>query len=313
MRASLTIGGACLALLWAGNAVAADKNAADADASAEAEVEAPKRPWSVGASVTFSRLVVGDEDPENDMALVYEATASGKYEGVTGFIAGGMLEQFSEEEGESPFELQDTRIGAAYGTPVAVGEDLELGIMHQLQLFLPTSQASQRRDLIMAPMATVTFSMEVIEGLGVSLVPHFRYRFHGEAETHGGGGNVQFDTGAHLGVDYTLALGDFGEVTAGLSGGSVWVHKYDARTDAELQEEIDRFDIGSARPSLSNDTDQNFQTYDYEVHVAYTPLKYATLTVAMEQGGGVLRSGVVNTFLFHRDETQLVVSLSGRY
>ncbi len=285
--------------------------AAEDELATEAKVEAPKKPWKVGASVTFSRLFIGDEDPANDMALVYGAKASGTGLGVTGFIAAGVRERFTDEVEGGNVRLQDTRIGASYATPVDLGDDLELGIKHQLQFYLPTSKTSRDRDLYVAPMATVSLGIEPVEGLSFGLSPHFRYRFHGTALRRGGSGNVQYDTGVQAGVDYTLALGAFGDLTAGFSGGSVWVRKYDAPSNSD----IDDRDLipGNATASLPNDTEQTFQTYDYEVHLAYTPISFATLTVALEQGGGVLRNGVVNTFLFHRDETQLVVALSGTY
>jgi hypothetical protein len=305
MRVSLTL--ACALCLVASAYAAEDDLAAEADA----EVEAPKKPWKVGASVTFSRLVVGDDDPENDMALTYGAKASGKAAGVTAFLGVGLRSVFTDATGIPPDRLQDTRVGASYATPVELGDGLELGIKHQLELFLPTSTVSQKRDLYVAPMASVSLGMEPIEGLSVGLSPHFRYRFHGTALRHGGSANVQYDTGVHVDADYTLALGKFGDLTAGFSTGTVWVHKYDAPSNADIA--ADDLISGSATASLPNDTEQTFQTYDYEVHLAYTPLPYASLSVGLEQGGGVLRNGVVNTFLFHRDETQLVVSLSGSY
>ncbi len=312
MRAALT-GCAALALLWAPAAHATDKNAPaqEGEATAEAEAETAKRPWKVGAAASFRSLVL-DEDPRNDMALVYSASVSAKvFDKATAYIGAGLYEGFTAVEDESGFLLQDTRVGLKYAIPVDLGDDRTLNLTHDLRLYLPTSRASQKQDLYVAPMLRLGLSSEVIPGLTVALLPHFRYRFHGTAMRYGGTANTQFDTGVHAGLDYSLDLGDIGTFDAGFSAGSVWLRRYDSPSQAEQDEAL-----RETQPMVEafvDDTEQTFQAYDYEVHIGYSPVKYVSIGFGIEQGGSVLRNGVVNTFLVHRDETEFVATVSGTY
>ncbi len=312
MRRALT-GCAALALLWASAAHADDKNSPAAEAKAEAEPA--KKLWKVGASAAYRTLLI-DEDPRNGMALVYGANASGKvFDGAKAYIGVGLYEGFTAVEDESGFLFQDTRVGFKYATPIDLGGDRELGLTHDLRLFLPTSRASANKELYVAPMLTVTAQTEVTAGLAVSVAPHFRYRFHGRSQQEGPSGRstTQFDTGIHGGVDYTLELGGAGELSAGVSAGSVWLHRYDGPSPEEAVAEA----RANGQPMLSTSgafhNEQTFQLYDYGVSLAYTPLAYVTVAVGAEQAGSVLRNGVVNTFIAHRDETEYFLSVSGRY
>lgn len=317
MRAALT-GCAALALLWAPAAHATDKNApaqeADAAPAAQATTEAaaaPARAWNVGAIAYFRSLLL-DEDPRNGMALIYEANVAARvFDEGTAYIAAGLYEGFTTVEGESGFLLQDTAVGLRYATPVDLGSGRELGVVHDARLYLPTSRASQNQDLYVAPMMRLVLSTEVVPGLTLGVIPHFRYRFHGTAMRYGGQANTQFDTGLRGGLDYSLDLGGAGTIDAGFSVGSVWLHRYDSPSQAEQDDAV--HELQPMVDVYVDDTEQTFQAYDYEVHVGYTPVKYLTIGLGLEQGGSVLRDGVVNTYLFHRDETELVASVSGRY
>ncbi len=257
--------------------------------------------WRVGLDSQFRMLAVSDEAPENGMALVFETRISAEvFENATGYLRAGLLQSYAPPEpDESSWYIQDVRPGFAYKTPVQLTDDRKLGITHDLAVFLPTSRASQNQDLYAAPMYTLKLSHEVLKGFHVVAIPHFRYRFHQYAERVGPGApmNTQLDTGIHGALEYGFGVG-FGEMSLGGSVGSIWLRRYPSRDDYE---------------SEASDQAPWFQVYDYEVHVAYTPIEYATVAVSLEHAGSVLRDGVVNTFLFHRDETELVFTLSLAY
>jgi hypothetical protein len=56
--------------------------------------------------------------------------------------------------------------------------------------------------------------------------------------------------------------------------------------------------------------------YGYDLYVSYVPpIEEVSLafTIALEQGANVLRGGEPRVFFFHRDETLLSFTLTGRY
>ncbi len=284
---------------------AAPEADASATATAAVQTEGEGKLWNARVDVHL-RMPAIDEDPENDVALFYLAKVSGKlFEGAKAFIQAGLFEYFTAEEGDTAFRLQDTQIGFSYATPVKLAEGHELGVTHIFKLYLPTSRASQKQDLYLAPLVRLALDYEVVEGFSVALYPHFRYRVHQYAERAGpyGAPNLtQLDTGLHAGADYTLSLGDFGKAGAGFSLGSIWLQRYAARDDFE---------------SPQSDQAPWLQTYDWEAHLTYTPIRYVSVAFSIEHNQPVLRDGVVNVDFFDATGvtklTEFVFAVSGRY
>lgn len=244
----------------------------------------------------FRQLAVVDEDPANGMTAVYAVRAQGRLtNSLSVFLTGGVIQRFVAEPEESGFNLLDSRIGVAWRTPVDLGGGKRLGILNELSVFMPTSRNSQLQDMIAAPQARVQFMFSPLKDTTVAISPRFRYRFHEFAERAGlqGDMNVQLDTGIRGGLDYTVyrnkSIGSFG---VGASAGTTYFKNYDSREGYESQ---------------FSDQGAWGQVYDWEAHVTYS-VKMFNFAVSVEQGGNVLRNGVVNTFFAHRDETEMVLS-----
>lgn len=245
--------------------------------------------------VQHRQLAVVDDDYENDHLTVWAVRAQGRLtNALSVFLTGGLVQRFVAEEDESPFRLLDSRLGLAWRTPVDLGGQ-KLGILNELSVFLPTSRNSQLQDMIVAPQARVQFMLRPVKGLTLALSPRFRYRFHTYAERAGLNGpmNVQIDTGVRAGADYAMVRFEkAGSIGIGASTGTTYVKKYDSR---------------ESYTSDASDQGVWLQVYDWEAHVTYSVSKF-NFAVSVEQGGNVLRNGVVNTFFTQRDETELVFS-----
>jgi hypothetical protein len=293
---------ALFALLLAAPAVASAQTAlAPSEVSARADSGATPKAWTVSAAVQYRQQAVVDVDPENERLMVYKLGGSARlFDGAKGFVRFGLLERFVAQPGESGFRLQDAQVGMTYAHRVALGTK-QLDLVHDLAVFLPTSRPSLTQHLYAAPQYLLTASVEVLPDLVLSAAPNFRYRFHRYAERSGFGAgmNTQWEAGAHGGLDYTFwKTGLVGDLSLGASGGSTWYRKFDSRDDHD-----------------SATSDQGFvqQLYDWEAHVAWQFLPRLGLTVSLEQGGPVLRDGIVNTFFVQRDETELAFTLAGAY
>lgn len=259
------------------------------------------RPYKVSALGQFRTLAVRDQDPANDQSMLYQLRGDGKLtDRFTVGVRFGVFQYFTAEEGESGWRLQDTLASAGYRTPVDLGFR-ELKLKHTLGLYLPTSRASQNQDLYVAPQYALDAAIDIVDGLTFTLQPSLQYRWHQYAERAGyrGGMNTQVRYAVRGGLDYlVLESSKFGDLAVGASAGSTWDQKYASR-----------------EAFTSDESDQVFvsENYDWEFHVEYAPLAYLAVGVALEHGGRVLRDGIVNTFLVHRDETELALTLSGSY
>lgn len=275
-------------------------SAPDETAPVAPEQEEP-RDHKVSALAQFRTLAIRDEDPRNDQSTLFQLRGQVKPFGDAAvFMRFGLIQYFVAEEGESGYRLQDALTGISYPTPVKLG-NFELALKHTLSFYLPTSRASQDQDLYVAPQYALDASMEVLKGLTVSVQPTVQYRWHQYAERagYGAGMNTQVRYAARGGLDYAVLDSEtFGDLGVGASAGSTWDQKYASMDDHE---------------SDTSDAAVVFQSYDWEAHVDYTPIDHLSFGVALEHGGRVLRDGIVNTFLVHRDETELAFTLSGAY
>ncbi len=270
------------------------------ESAAKAEIDQREpSPFKISLSAEYRKLAISDEDPLNDQMMVYRFAGQGRVmKGLKSYIRFGLYEKFVAQEDESGLKFQDTQLGLKMATPISLSEEQELSIAQDLRVYLPTSRPSQKQDLFLALRYTSNFGLELPLGISLALMPHYRYRFHKFAERAGyqGGMNTQMDTGLHLGLNWEfLNSKQLGDLSFGASFGWVWLRKYDSRDEHE-----------------TSTSDQGFwyQSYDWEAHLAYQPLKQLQLSLSLEHGGSVLRDGIVNTFFTHRDETELVSSLS---
>ena len=111
--------------------------------------------------------------------------------------------------------------------------------------------------------------------------------------------NTQYLLGARPFVSYALPdLGRFGGLSADAYLLSTWQRRYASR-ESYLSE------ASEAAPL--------FQMYGWGASLSYEPVKYVSVSVGIDHGGSVLRNGIVNTLVAHRDETELGVSVIGRY
>ncbi|MEZ4468762.1 MAG: hypothetical protein R3F43_31110 [bacterium] len=269
------------------------------DAEPETDAQAGlDLPVKTTLSSQFRMLAVVDEDPANDQLLLYGLRVRGEvFKGGTVFLGAGLRQLFVAEPDESGVDLQDTQVGFAWKTPVSFGADAKLSLTQEASVFLPTSRTSRVQDLYLAPQVRLGFAFEPVAGLTVAGGPRFRYRFHEFAERAGraGGMNTQLDTGLSAGIDYAiLDSKTYGRIGVGVGAGTNYVRKYDSRESYE---------------SDASDQGVWYQQYDWEAHVGYGYSVF-DLGFSVEQGGNVLRDGVVNTFFVHRDETQLAFTLS---
>lgn len=264
------------------------------------------RAYFVSAAVEFRMLAVTDVDPANDRALLY--SVKGGYELIprgVAFASLGLTQAFVAEEGESGFRFQDMQAGFDYSHDVGLGAlgaaDRQINFAHRLSFYLPTSRESQAQDLYVAPQALSRARMTLIDRLVVGLDGSFQYRFHQFAERAGLGGglNTQLVLRGLALVEYTpVDRPDVGTITIGIDATTSWFKKYRSRDDHAS---------GTSSAALW------LQDYGWDAYAVYAPLPYLWASVSLQQGGHVLRDGIVNTFFVHRDESEIVFSLAGRY
>jgi len=292
-------GGLLISALASGGAWAQETTTVEAETTAGEEK--PEELFSGWAYAQYRMLAVADEDPANDQYLVYRMRGMGQvFKDATLHVEFGVTQEFVAEPDESGVFFQDTAVALRYATPADLGPRT-LKLVHEPLVFLPTSRASQTQDLHVAPQYTLRSSMEVIERLTVLFRPMVQYRVHQYAERAGlqGGMNTQVKWGGRFGADYTAIESErFGDFGFGFSTATYWHKRYASRDD-HIARTADQAPV--------------LQVYDWEVHAGYMPWEFVSIDVSVEHGGGVLRDGIVNTFLTHRDETELAFMVTGLY
>lgn len=291
----------CAGLLFAAPAPAASPAAPASVTSGQAENGA--KSWAVQGGAEYRGLVVFDQDRANDHAMLYFAQGQWKpLDGLTTFLRVGVMQQFSVEEGESPFFLQDTSLGASASWTAKVPQvDREVTVAGTLQAYLPTSRASQYQELYVAPELRLSASTHAFWRVDVGLDGRAQYRFHRYAERAGPGGGMNTRTVLSLRPWASVLLWDFqeyGKLSASADYSRSFVLRYGSR-ETYLSE------ASEAAPW--------FNTYGWGAALSYQPHPMLSASLSISQGGSVLRNGIVNTFAFHRDETELGLGLSARY
>ena len=254
--------------------------------------------------LTFSHrgLLVVDEDPANNQLGLYQISASGAIFKQLRLFGGALWRQhYSVEPDESALQMGDLQFGFSYPMTLPLSDDLRLVIFHVAAFTLPTSRESRAQDLYVAPRYLASVSLMPLPNLVLSATPSLRYRFHEYAERagYGGGMNTQLDLAMNFGVDYLIDQTPlFSRYRVGASAGTSYWRRYDSREGYE---------------SAASDQGLWSQLYGWEAHLVYTPSFFFSVSLSIEHNSAVRRNGIVNTFFMHRDETEAVLSLSGRY
>lgn len=246
-------------------------------------------------SAELRMLAISDEDPANDRQMNWALRADVHlYEGGTVYARLGLNQRFVAPETQSGLSLQDLSLGATYAHQL----DL-VSFVHRLSVSLPTSGESQRQLLYLAPQIASIARVTVLERLTLGLTGSFQYRFHGWAESDEGRGNNQIVMGTALSADVGIFESDvYGELSLGADISTSWQKRYPA---------IDGYQSAAS--------DQTFwmQDYGWSAYAYYSPWSFLSASVALEQGGNLLDEGIVRMHFLHRDETELVFRIIGRY
>lgn len=283
------------------------------------------RPFFVAGSVQFRTPVVSDADPAGERSVDYALTAGFKLtKGVQLLGRLNLRQRFVAESGQlasppppgtvdfsgfdpslddSAFRLGNLNLGVMYFNPVDVevaGIQRNVFFIHRGMVYLPTSREAQVQNFYLGLEGLTVARTNVIDQLYVAAAGLFQWRGHEFAEQAGLNGATlpRFVFVGQLALEYLVSLGDFGTLTVGADINGSQTVNYPARDSFE-----------------SENSDAVFVRagYGYDFYVTWVPLPFLSAGIAWEQGGNVVRNGIVNTFFFHRDETRLAFALTARY
>lgn len=262
------------------------------------------RSYYVLALAQLRMLAVTDPDPTNDRSGFYRLEVGYEpFARATAYVRLGATQRFVTF-GEAPaFDLQDLQLGVAYlqSLPLdALGlAGKALTFRHRATVSFPTSFQGRRTELIAAPELASTVRFLPHESLLLAFDLSAQYRFHRFADAPGGGLNRRFTLGAFLLASWTpLSFETFGDLSIGGTLSSAWVLRYPANSDFE---------------SAASSTNASNQDLGWSVFLSWSPIPIAWVSVALEQGAWLLREGVVSFTPFHRDQTELTLTVGVRY
>lgn len=288
-------------------------------------------PLRISAAAQLRTLAIGDVDPSNDTYVVYKAGASYRFKDKLKALASLTLtERFVREPSETGFSLGDLVLSATYDHSATLPAwniawlgGRELSLTQRLNLYLPTSDDSRDQALVFAPEAKSTVATEVLPGLTAGTEGWFQYRWHRYAERQGPGGTplTRFVLGLAAFAEYEI----FEHATYGKWSASADVYTFYAQRHGSRE----TYDGGSLTGNpvlddffdpadLSGDPSSRApwnQGYGWDLAVTYTPTQadWLTATLALEHGARLLRGGVVNTFVFKREDTEVALGVSARF
>ncbi|HEY3447779.1 MAG TPA: hypothetical protein VGK67_15595 [Myxococcales bacterium] len=258
------------------------------------------------AVLQYRQLAVVDQTPANDRAGNFDFVLSFKpSKAVSTFVTLGVLQKGWAEQDETGAFFKDMSLGVSYTTGLSL-DGLGVGLYEKQQatlganvrLWLPTSRASDKQTLYLAPELRLVAEAPVLPNwISIGLEFRTSYRFHQLAERAGpeGGMNTRFTMQAIPYLDAeVLKLGKYGTINVELDVWWVWALLYPSR---------DGYVADASSQSAWR------QNYGWDLGIAYHPKPWAKVTVSLEHGGSVLRDGIVNTFFTHRDETELAATL----
>ncbi len=284
-----------------------------------------KRPFFVAGSLQFRTPVINDETPAGERSMNYALTAGFKLAKGWQLLARMSLQQrfvaeggefasppppgtvdfsqFDQTQSDSGFRLGNLNLGAMWFNPVDVevaGIKRNVFFIHRGMVYLPTSREAQVQSFYLGLEGLTVARTNIIDQLYVAAAGLIQWRGHEFAEQAGpqGGTLPRFVFVGQLALEYLVGLGDLGTLTIGADINGSETVDYPARDSFQSENS----DAVFVRPG-----------YGYDFYVTWVPLPFLSAGVAWEQGGNVVRNGIVNTFFFHRDETRLAFSLTARY
>jgi hypothetical protein len=200
-------------------------------------------------------------------------------------------------------------------------QEHELQFIQRFEVYLPTSRFSRNNSMILAPRLRSIVNLNPIWGLNVGGNAFVEYDFYRYSTQAGqtGGSNPQFLTYLNFNAEYVFddLLVLPGSLAFGFDLSTAYTKKYEYIPQ-------DSASAGSASNSVrkhvenagSGDSGVNGlwrQDWGWDVYVSYTPISYLTASISVEQGSAVLRNGRRRFVPLHRDETDFVLSVLGRY
>ena len=271
------------------------------------------RGYKLFASSEVRGAAVVDYDPANDLQWNWTFGATAELlPGLSGFGFVPVTQRFSVEEGESPFLLQDIRLGMTYFKSFSMEDPAvdQVYTRQSLTVYTPTSRASAAQDLRFAVQLSSRESLQILEDFTLGGTFLGRYCNHAFAEQAGlsGGMNTKYLARAGGFMDYTLEAGEWlpGYFSLGAGVDSTWYGKYESASDFE---------------SAASSTRYWKQSYGWHTYLDYTPWQELTVSLGYEHGGSVLKNGIpfygnMGTFLgriVDRDRTEFFMNLTARY
>jgi hypothetical protein len=267
------------------------------------------RIWHLRGDVQYRQLAITDATPINDLWMVYRLRADlDVFPHARAFIWGGMRQQFWAEPGETGWFPQDLQLGLNYTqevkldfVPLDFFKSKKVELVHLGRVYLPTSRSSSNQDLYLAPEELSRASFGVTDELTLVGEGYFQYRMTRYAEQAGleGGMLPVLDFGPSVGLEYTvLDRPTIGTITVGADASTYWNLLYPSR---------------EAFASSISDQYHWVQGYGWDAYASYTPWEYTTLVVMLNQGGPVVRSGIVHMYLAKREETELFIWAIAHY
>jgi len=259
-------------------------------------------------ALRYAGLAVYDEDPSNDQYLYWSLKGSWTLpHDLELFAQSGLVQRFVAQPEESGFRLTDLGLGATWRhrfefMKSSMLEDMPLSMRHSLTFFFPISRRSQNATLLVAPRWNMSLRWKLMEGLRIGPDVMAQYNFHRYAEQSGlhGGMNTQFLFETGLSAQYTLPLPAWfygsmavsGRLTTGYGKG-----------------------YASSETFTADSSDREFwsQTWGWEAAMSYTPISSLSIVLGLEQGSDYLRNGIQAIEFFHRDETEVSLTLVGSY
>ncbi len=300
------------------------------DAQPEARDLSLDRPvgkdWQLLGDVQYRTLAVRDEDPANDQRLLcrLQAGYDPPVPGLTVFARVGLEQRFVSVEGESGLRMEDTVLGAMFQHQVSLerlGWDRSLAFLHRLRFFLPTSFRSQQDDLYLAAQWSTRARVRLFDQLFAGLQGALHYRAYEYAEQAGPGGEAlpHYVAEVLAFAEYSpLVSPELGTLTLGADVYADETIDYASRDPASLR----AADLppgtlaGSTDTLVGAGTNDTFVSphFGYDFYVTYRPpIEHLQVTASIEQVGNAVRYGESRVFLFHRDETELVLRLTATY
>lgn len=288
------------------------------------------RPVSLSGSVSYSQPVIADETPQNEQMMSYRLmTRFDLGSGLFADLSGGFNQAFVAEVDETGYELNDTsvRVGYKHSPSLdAIGlKDKTVTLRYEGGFILPTSRTSIIQDMRFAAQARATVLHNVVHKLNVGVAVDGQYRNYQYSTRELGGSNTKFVLGARLLAHETVyADNRVGAFVVSGSVGTSYRFKYAGPSSYEdagttFDDPVYAFEVAGLSDSdfsgARSDDAPIVQTFAWGLGLDYTPPVYdfLSLSVGMEHGQPTVINGVLNTFAFKREITQMSFSLSATY